>query len=91
MALIKFILSLYLMATVVAFFIAILLSLVGRLIKVLNIRELHPVPIPGTPAGQIMPPAAQIDYTEIAVAIAVAKRESSKSSSKQVPQKNFNP
>lgn len=82
MVLIKFILSLYLMATIVAFFIAILLGLIGRLIKVMDIRELHPVPIPGTPAGQIMPSAARNDYTEIAVAIAVAKRESSKGSSK---------
>jgi|LSQX01.1.fsa_nt_gb hypothetical protein len=77
MVLIKFILSLYLMAIVVAFFIAFLLGLMGRVIKAMNIQELHPVPIPGTPAGQIMPPAAEADYTEIAVAIAVAKRESS--------------
>ncbi len=77
MVLIKFILSLYLMATVVAFFIAILLGLMGRIIKILNIQELHPVSIPGTPPGQIMPPADEADYTEIAVAIAVAKRESS--------------
>ena len=82
MALIKFVLSLYLMATIVAFFIAILLGLMGRLIKVLNIQELHPNAIPGTPAGQIMPPAAEADLTEIAVAIAVAKRENAKYSSK---------
>lgn len=77
MVLIKFILSLYLMAAIVAFFIAILLGLMGRFIKILNIQELHPNTIPGTPAGQIMPPAAEADYTEIAVAIAVAKRENS--------------
>ncbi|NCC60596.1 MAG: hypothetical protein EOM12_06585 [Verrucomicrobiae bacterium] len=82
MVLIKFILSLYLMATIVAFFIAILLGLMGRLIKVLNIQELHPASIPGTPPGQIMPPAAEADLTEIAVAIAVAKRENAKYSSK---------
>ncbi len=76
MVLIKFILSLYLVAIAVAYLIAFLLGMLGRFIKLFNIQELHPNSIPGTPAGQVMPPATA-DYTEIAVAIAIAKRESS--------------
>lgn len=76
MVLIKFILSLYLVAIAVAYLIAFLLGMLGRFIKLFNIQELHPNSIPGTPTGQVMPPAT-VDYTEIAVAIAIAKRESS--------------
>ena len=77
MELIQITLSIYALAIGVAFFIALVLVLMGKLIKLAGFKDEAPAAIPGTPAGQIMPNAGA-DYAAIAVAIAAAKRESDK-------------
>lgn len=77
MALIKVTLMVFVLAIGCAYFIALLLTILGRMIKFLGLKEDKPAAIPGTPAGQIMPKAGT-EYTAIAVAIAAAKRESKK-------------
>ena len=76
MELIKFTISVIILAVGCAYFIALLLAVMGRCVKFLGLQDDAPSSIPGTPAGQIMPKAGT-DYAAIAVAIAAATRESS--------------
>lgn len=77
MGLIKITLMVFVLAIGCAYFIALLLTILGRLIKLMGFKEDPSAAIPGTPPGQIMPKAGT-DYTAIAVAIAAAERESKK-------------
>ncbi len=74
---IKISLGIYALAIACGFFIALVLMIMGRAVKYLDLKDDHEAAIPKVPAGQIMPKAGS-DFTAIAVAIAAAKRESAK-------------
>ena len=75
MGLIKVTLMVFCIAVGCAYFIALLLAVMGRFIKLLGFKDdARAAAIPATPAGQIMP-RANANFEAIAVAVAAAERK----------------